>query len=114
MNLFSRLFNSKPIKQMDVASLNKGKAKYLLLDVRQPGEYRQSHIKGAKLIPLNQLGRHMQELPAGREIVCVCSTGNRSRAAARKLTTAGFNAVNLRGGMVAWMRAGFPVKKGRA
>jgi rhodanese-related sulfurtransferase len=113
MNLFSRLFNSTPIKQMDATSLNKEKAKYFLVDVRQPEEYRQGHINGAKLVPLNQLGGRMKELPAGREIVCVCRSGNRSRAAARKLAAAGFKAVNLRGGMIAWTRAGLPVKKGK-
>jgi rhodanese-related sulfurtransferase len=112
MNLFSRLFNSTPIKQMDATSLNKEKAKYFLVDVRQPEEYRQGHINGAKLVPLNQLGGRMKELPAGREIVCVCHSGNRSRTAARKLAAAGFKAVNLRGGMIAWTRAGLPVKKG--
>jgi rhodanese-related sulfurtransferase len=114
MNLFSRLFNSKPIKQLDAAALNKEKAKYFLVDVRQPEEYRQGHINGAKLFPLNQLGGRMDELPGGREIVCVCRSGNRSRTAARKSAAAGFKAVNLRGGMIAWMRAGLPVKKGRA
>jgi rhodanese-related sulfurtransferase len=30
-----------------------------------------------------------------------------------QLTRAGFNAVNLRGGMIGWQGAGFPVKKGK-
>ena len=113
MNIFSLLFNSKPIKQMDAASLNKEKAKYFLVDVRQPEEYRQGHINGAKLVPLNQLGQRMKELPSRRGIVGICRSGNRSRAAARKLAAAGVEAVNLRGGMIAWMQAGLPVKKGK-
>ncbi len=113
MSFLSRLFNSKPIKQLDAAALNQEKAKYFLVDVRQLEEYRQGHINRAKLVPLNQLGQHMKDLPAGREIVCVCRSGNRSRTAARKLVAAGFKAVNLRGGMIAWMRAGLPVKKGK-
>jgi rhodanese-related sulfurtransferase len=56
----------------------------------------------------------MQELPREREIVCVCRSGNRSSSAARQLSAAGFKAANLRGGMIAWRRAGLPVKKGRA
>jgi rhodanese-related sulfurtransferase len=112
MNLLSYIFNSNPIKQIDAAALNKEKAKYFLIDVRQPQEYQQGHISGAKLIPLRQLATRMQELPAGREIVCVCHSGNRSKSAARKLSAAGFKAVNLRGGMIAWMRASLPVKRG--
>lgn len=112
MNLLSYFFNSNPIKQIDAATLNKEKAKYYLIDVRQPEEYRQGHISGAKLIPLRQLATRTQELPAGREIVCICHSGSRSRSAAKKLSAAGFKAVNLRGGMIAWMRASLPVKKG--
>jgi rhodanese-related sulfurtransferase len=112
MNLLSYFFNTKPIKQIDAAALNKEKAKYFLIDVRRPEEYRQGHISGAKLIPLHQLASRMQELPPRREIVCVCHSGNRSKSAARKLSAAGFEAVNLRGGMIAWMRASLPVKKG--
>ena len=88
MNLLSYFFNSNPIKQIDATALNKEKAKYFLIDVRQPEEYRQGHISGAKLIPLRQLATRMQELPAGREIVCVCHSGNRSKSAARKLSAA--------------------------
>jgi rhodanese-related sulfurtransferase len=44
----------------------------LVIDVRQPEEYREAHIAGTKLIPLGELNKHMQELPKDREIVCVC------------------------------------------
>ncbi len=90
------------------------KAKPLLLDVRQPDEYREAHIAGAALIPLGELGRRVHELPRDREIICVCHSGNRSGAATRHLITAGCKASNLSGGMIGWSRAGLPVKKGMA
>jgi rhodanese-related sulfurtransferase len=83
----------------------------LVLDVRQPDEFRTGHINGAKLIPLNELHSKMKELPKGREIVCICATGNRSISAAKTLAKEGFNVLNVQGGMLAWRRAKLPVKK---
>ena len=84
----------------------------LLIDVRQPDEYRAGHIRGAKLIPLDQLGKKLSELPRDREIICVCRSGARSGSAARQLRDAGYTTLNLSGGMMAWQRAGLPVEKG--
>ena len=86
----------------------------LVVDVRQPDEYRSGHISGAKLIPLGELGRRMQELPRDREIVCVCASGNRSRSATSLLVREGYQALNMQGGMFAWRRSSFPVRKGTA
>ena len=84
----------------------------LVLDVRQPDEFRQGHIRGAKLIPLNELYKRMGELPKGREIVCICATGNRSRSASKILAREGYTVFNAQGGMMAWRRAKQPVQKG--
>ena len=35
---------------------------YNLLDVRQPDEYEQSHLPGAKLIPVGELSDRLREL----------------------------------------------------
>ena len=81
----------------------------VVVDVRQNGEYRRGHIQGAVHIPLEQLSRRMNKLPAGKTIVTVCQSGHRSAAAARTLTRAGHDVLNLRGGMNAWRRAGLPI-----
>jgi rhodanese-related sulfurtransferase len=83
----------------------------LLLDVRQPAEFRQGHIAGAKLMPLNELHKRMKELPQGREIVCVCDSGSRSSSAAKTLAKEGYAVFDMQGGMVAWKRAKLPVQK---
>lgn len=83
----------------------------LLIDVRQPDEFRQGHIASAKLIPLGELRRRMKELPQGREIVCVCDTGSRSRSAAKTLMKEGFTVFDMQGGMIAWRRAKLPIQK---
>jgi sulfur-carrier protein adenylyltransferase/sulfurtransferase len=42
---------------------------FTLLDVRQPGEYKESHIPGAKLIPIAQLPDRMKELDPEKPII---------------------------------------------
>jgi rhodanese-related sulfurtransferase len=116
MNLFE-LFFGKPVSTIDAVELNnrfKNGNRPLIIDVRQPDEYRTGHIVGAKLIPLNKLSSRMNELPQNREIFCVCASGNRSGSATRMLAKAGYNAVNMKGGMLSWRRANLPVKKGDA
>ena len=116
MNLFEMFFG-KPVSAIGAAELNdrlKNGKRPLVIDVRQPDEYRTGHILGAKLIPLNKLNSRMKELPQSREIICVCASGNRSGSATRMLVKAGFHAVNLKGGMNSWRQASLPVKKGDA
>ncbi len=114
MDLLGMIFG-KPVPSLNALELSeklKNGKRPLVLDVRQAGEYRSGHIAGAKLIPLNEGGSRMKELPQSREIVCVCASGNRSHSATRMLTGAGYNAINMRGGMSAWRRADLAVKKG--
>ena len=114
MNLLQSLFGP-PLPSVSAQELNdklKSPKRPLVLDVRQPEEFRAGHIVGSKLIPLNELGRRLNELPKDREIVCVCASGNRSRSAAKLLLRGGYNAVNMSGGMGAWSRAKLTVKTG--
>ena len=114
MGFFSKWFGSA-VPKLNAVELSE-KLKFgkhpLVLDVRQPEEFRQAHIAGAKLIPLGELHRRMKELPQGREIVCVCASGNRSSSAAKTLANKGFCVFDLQGGMLAWRRAKLPVQKG--
>ncbi len=66
--------------------LKDGKQPFLL-DVREPDEFLSGHIAGAKLIPLGELSSRIKEVPQGREIVCICASGNRSASAARKFNS---------------------------
>jgi rhodanese-related sulfurtransferase len=116
MGLFSGLFGS-PLPSLDASQAQtklRQKPVPFLLDVRQPDEYQAGHIEGARLIPLGELGQRLKELPRDVEIICVCHSGSRSSHATQLLSKQGYNAVNLRGGMIAWAGAGLPVKKGAA
>ncbi|UCG13631.1 MAG: sulfurtransferase [Deltaproteobacteria bacterium] len=76
---------------------------FTLLDVRQPSEYEEAHIPGAKLIPLPELHHSVKGLPPDRPIIVHCAVGGRSRVAAQLLSGLGFKEVyNLKGGIKAW------------
>ena len=53
---------------------------YCLLDVRQPSEYEQGHIPGAKLIPLAELQSNWNKIQPDRMTIVYCRSGNRSRS----------------------------------
>ncbi|MEW6388379.1 MAG: rhodanese-like domain-containing protein [Thermodesulfobacteriota bacterium] len=76
---------------------------YTLLDVRQAGEYEESHLPGAKLIPLPQLNDSLKELDPEKPTLVYCAIGGRSRVAAQLLSGYGFKEVyNLAGGIKAF------------
>jgi len=77
---------------------------YVLVDVRQPQEYRMGHIPGARLMPLPDLVRAMDQLPAQKELLFYCHSGGRSMTAATMVAEEGFGEriYNLDGGMMRW------------
>lgn len=104
-----------PIETISVQELKSkidNKDKIVIIDVRSKDEYRQGHIKGAKSIPLPDLGDRQDELPKNRPIAFVCLSGMRSQRATKQASKIGLeNVCNVSGGVRAWMQAGFPVKK---
>ena len=78
----------------------------LLLDVRQPWEYEEDHIPGAKLVPLGDLKDGTQSLDPEKPILVYCAVGGRSRVAAQLLSGRGFQEVyNVSGGIKAYRGA---------
>ena len=91
------------IEPKDVkAKLDRGDD-FVLIDVREPHEYQICNIPGAKLIPLGDLAKRMNELNPSDEIVAHCKSGIRSGKAVDFLKQAGFQKVrNMKGGILAW------------
>ncbi len=79
----------------------------MLLDVREPDEWAAGHAPDAVHIPLRNL--QADQLPTDQPIYCICRSGSRSAAAVQAMLGAGFDAVNVEGGMEAWAAAGLPV-----
>jgi rhodanese-related sulfurtransferase len=85
------------------------------LDVREVDEFGGplGHIKGAILIPLDELAGRTGELDKMRPVVAVCRAGGRSAHATAILQKAGFEKVaNLAGGMLRWRAEGHPAQGG--
>src|SRR3954447_4644070 len=76
---------------------------FVLIDVREPHEYQICNIPAAKLIPLGQVGKRLDELDPESDIVIHCKSGMRSARACGILKAAGFKHVrNMKGGILAW------------
>ncbi|MCI4061145.1 MBL fold metallo-hydrolase [Micromonospora sp. R77] len=75
----------------------------VVLDVRNAGEREQGAIAGSLHVPLAELSRRLDEVPADRPVVVHCAGGYRSSVAASVLRTAGRRDVSdLLGGYGAW------------
>ena len=76
---------------------------FVLIDVREPHEYRIASIPGAKLVPLGQVPQHLDEFDKDADIVIHCKSGMRSAKACGIFRQAGFQHVrNMKGGILAW------------
>ena len=67
-------------------------------------------MRGAVNIPLGQLRARVHELEHDRQVAFLCHSGARSSRATGIAIKAGYDAVNVRGGVIAWTRAGLPLK----
>ena len=77
------------------------KEKPVILDVREPHEFKNGHIPGAKNVPLGTIGTYTGKGP----VYVICASGGRSTQATKKLTKMGVDATNVKGGMMMWKGA---------
>ena len=94
----------------------------VLVDVRESSEWQSGHPRGAVHLPLGEIqrrGRHALEARGvtpgpGDTVLLICHSGMRSGLACQTLgTETPFKAVNVKGGVIAWQRAGLPMGGGR-
>ena len=86
----------------------------VIVDVREPNEFKAGHIPYARNIPAGQITERMKELEKlkAKPLLLICQTGTRSAQACGGLLKDGFaQTVALAGGMAAWQQAGMPVQK---
>jgi rhodanese-related sulfurtransferase len=103
----------------DVVSLELARAEHeagraLLIDIREPEEHATGVAKGARLLPMRQLGRRLAEIPTDPQqpVLLICNTQNRSSATLRALRERGYGHVRyVNGGMSEWARRGWPMVK---
>lgn len=80
----------------------------LLIDVREPDEYRQGHIAGAIHIPRGMLEFRISNEPTlqnlTRPIIVYCKTSGRAALSVVAMQAMGFkNVISLAGGIDAWL-----------
>lgn len=113
--IFSKLFGIKNLSVSELHAQLKTNAKSMVvLDVRTLGEWQSGSIPLARHIPMDELKEKLGVLHADRKrtIAVICQTGSRSLFAAHTLKKAGFSQVaNVSGGISAWQRQGFELKK---
>lgn len=83
-----------------------------LYDVREDDEWATAHIDGASLIPLATVPDNVATFPTDRPAYVICAKGGRSAQAVEFLRARGIDAVNVSGGMGAWLDAGKPAARG--
>ncbi|EDL63575.1 hypothetical protein BSG1_07594 [Bacillus sp. SG-1] len=80
-----------------------GYRKAQLIDVREPNEFENGHILGARNIPLSQLKQRQQEIRNDQPVYLYCQSGMRSGRAAQMLRRKGYKELHqLQGGFKKW------------
>jgi membrane protein DedA with SNARE-associated domain/rhodanese-related sulfurtransferase len=113
-----RFYSALRMARITVAELHElmdSGAAPLIVDVRSPGAtaLESRKIPGALHFPLDQVGRHVIDLPRDRDVVLYCTCPNEASAAqaAKLLKNHGFTRVRpLHGGLDAWVEAGYAVE----
>jgi rhodanese-related sulfurtransferase len=80
-----------------------------LLDVREDGEWTAGHAPDAVHMPMGQVAARAGEIPRDQTVYVICRSGGRSGQVTSALAGAGWQAVNVAGGMQDWAAAGRPM-----
>ncbi len=84
----------------------------LVIDVREPHEWRLVRMTHARHLPMNDLPAQVETLPRDRSLVILCAHGSRSYGVAAWLIEQGFEASSLQGGITQWASRGGIVEQG--
>lgn len=84
---------SKSITALEYHEQIAGHIDHVILDTRSPILYERGHLPHSINIRLQELRRHVRQIPRGKVIVVVCASGFRSPQAADVLVQAGFSRI---------------------
>lgn len=85
---------------------------WVIVDIRTKLERREGHPPGSVHYSLDSLNQRMRKLE-GKKVLAICRSGARSSTAVDILEHNGIEAVNVKGGMIAWIRADLPTRRGK-
>jgi rhodanese-related sulfurtransferase len=101
-----------PMVSLDDARQALESSTKVVIDIREPYEHANGVAKGAKLIPMSQLGKRLAELPepGAEPFLIICNTQVRSASIVGQLQNMGYtNASYVNGGMSQWARQAWPM-----
>ena len=92
------------ISQDEAMQMMQDQTDYLIVDVRRPDEFAESHIAGAINVPNEEITDEMPELLPDKDqlLLIYCRSGNRSKEASQKLADIGYTNVYEFGGINTW------------
>ncbi|MDW7668281.1 MAG: rhodanese-like domain-containing protein [Bacillota bacterium] len=98
---FANYESSNIIPSEDVFAKIDAEEDMVVLDIRQPDVYSESHIIGAVNIPWNaEFGQHVESLPMDKPIYLYCYTGQTAGQATAVLRMAGYDVQSVKYGFV--------------
>lgn len=96
-------YQRRIVKTLTEDQFREGYRKAQLIDVREPNEFENGHILGARNIPLSQMKMRMKELRPDKPVYLYCQSGLRSARAAQFLHRKGYKDLShLQGGFKKW------------
>ena len=96
-------YQRRIVKTLTEDQFREGYRKAQLIDVREPNEFENGHILGARNIPLSQMKMRMKELRPDKPVYLYCQSGMRSARAAQFLHRKGYKDLShLQGGFKKW------------
>lgn len=102
-SLITWLYQKRIVKTLTEEQFREGYRKAQLIDVREPNEFENGHILGARNIPLSQLKMRLKELRPDKPVYLYCQSGMRSGRAAQFLHRKGYKDLShLQGGFKKW------------
>lgn len=112
--MLNKNFSNITAEELKKYIAEKEEKNYSLIDVRQPKEYKLSHIPGSTLISLSDLVLEKIPLPDTSDLIFICHSGSRSKTAAvvaGEIVKKEQKLFNLDGGIASWYGkkiAGYP------
>ncbi len=101
------------VDEIDVETLDQFRAAGApIIDVRQPDEYIEGHVPGARLMPMDEIPELVDQIPDDAPVYVICGSGPRSHRVTEWLLAQGYDATNVAGGTKAWIEAGKPIVTG--
>lgn len=91
------------------------KGNSVVVDVRQPDEYKDGHVAGALFIPVDDIMNRIGELPDGKDLLFICAAGVRSGLACEMAAAMGVDSerlYNIEEGTPTWIGKDLPTSYG--